>query len=381
MKIAYIASDDSSFKGIESNSAVDRRRLGALIKHWKNYGLEIVRWSPGVKCDVIYIVSLKNSLDTAEKILANTYKCRIIGGIIEDPIFGIYASCLSNNIKDLKDHAFNYKRGFKGIARRARELASIVGLHLDPVKRLMNVVKRCDGIITTSEGQSTIIRQFNINTISIADCMPSTDFNGKKCRYSKNERITIAWEGTAWGLQLIELVRPALESASLKSIVPIEFKFIGPSERPTPLGGLTDNCEIISKYKIPSRHVEWTLDTIGSELSNADIGIAPMPINNPFYRNKAYSKPLSYMACGLPVIASPIPSFKEIVIHGETGLLANTQDEWIDALLQLINCRDLRRRIGLGGLKIAESKSCETFAMKLYEFFQYCIDIKSDRPH
>jgi glycosyltransferase involved in cell wall biosynthesis len=61
------------------------------------------------------------------------------------------------------------------------------------------------------------------------------------------------------------------------------------------------------------------------------------------------------MACGLPVVASPVGVNQSIVEHGMNGFLASTMDEWIDALIKLRSSIDLRLKMGIAGRKKVES--------------------------
>jgi glycosyltransferase involved in cell wall biosynthesis len=73
-----------------------------------------------------------------------------------------------------------------------------------------------------------------------------------------------------------------------------------------------------------------------------------MPDDN-WSRGKCGLKLLQYMAAGLPVVANRIGVHKEIVLHGETGFLADTAEEWQNAIGQLATDPALRRRMGAAG--------------------------------
>ena len=84
---------------------------------------------------------------------------------------------------------------------------------------------------------------------------------------------------------------------------------------------------------------------------------APLP-DTPFERGKSGYKLIQYMACGLPVVASPVGVNCEIVEHGVNGFLARTDEEWITALTALRKSPDLRIRMGAAGRRKVEEHYC-----------------------
>ena len=83
------------------------------------------------------------------------------------------------------------------------------------------------------------------------------------------------------------------------------------------------------------------------------IGIMPLD-DTPWARGKCGYKLIQYMACGIPVIASPVGVNADIVEHGVNGFLANTQAEWREAIRALLGDADLRRQMGAAGRKKVE---------------------------
>jgi glycosyltransferase involved in cell wall biosynthesis len=101
-----------------------------------------------------------------------------------------------------------------------------------------------------------------------------------------------------------------------------------------------------------------------------------MPLHNPFYLNKAYSKPLSYMACALPVVASPIPSYRELIRDRVDGILAETSKDWVEALLLLVGSEKLRQKLGQAGRqRLLESHSEEIVARKFAGVFEQALEL------
>jgi D-inositol-3-phosphate glycosyltransferase len=73
-------------------------------------------------------------------------------------------------------------------------------------------------------------------------------------------------------------------------------------------------------------------------------------------RCKCGLKALQHAASGAPVVASPVGTLREIVVHGETGLLASSADEWAAALESLLADRALRLSMGRAARASAASR-------------------------
>lgn len=93
---------------------------------------------------------------------------------------------------------------------------------------------------------------------------------------------------------------------------------------------------------------QWSMAGEAFELADADIGISWLP-DDPWSLGKCGLKVLQYMAAGLPVIANPVGMNRTMVIHGKTGFLAATPQEWATAVSRLAHDLDLRRRMGEAG--------------------------------
>ena len=109
----------------------------------------------------------------------------------------------------------------------------------------------------------------------------------------------------------------------------------------------------------------WTEAREVELIQTMDIGVMPLP-DTPWTRGKCGYKLIQYMACGLPVVASPVGVNSEIVEHGVNGFLASTDAEWRKAITTLLQDPDLRRNMGVAGRqKVEREYSLQVWAPKL----------------
>jgi len=100
-------------------------------------------------------------------------------------------------------------------------------------------------------------------------------------------------------------------------------------------------------------NLPWTEESEVARIHAMDIGIMPLT-DTPWARGKCGYKLIQYMACGIPVIASPVGVNSEIVEHGVNGFLASSIPQWRDALQILLQDPDLRARMGEAGRRKVE---------------------------
>lgn len=103
------------------------------------------------------------------------------------------------------------------------------------------------------------------------------------------------------------------------------------------------------------KHIVWTEEGEVEAIRKMDVGIMPLP-DDQWERGKCAYKLIQYMACSLPVVASPVGMNQEVVRHGENGFLARTDEEWIQPLKTLIQDAGLRKRMGEKGLELVRER-------------------------
>lgn len=116
--------------------------------------------------------------------------------------------------------------------------------------------------------------------------------------------------------------------------------------------------DFVTISKGPLATKEWSLETIWTDLLNADIIVMPylkdMPIEE---EAKGCNRLFQAMALAIPVIASPYPAYISVVHHGRNAFITwnNTLEEW-EKYLILLKDVEWRKRIGIAGRELVKDE-------------------------
>jgi glycosyltransferase involved in cell wall biosynthesis len=170
---------------------------------------------------------------------------------------------------------------------------------------------------------------------------------------SPRNRFTIGWIGSPSTAPYLKLVEPSLTKACAATGAQVVLVGAGGPE-------LTG---------VPFEVRQWSEQSEVADIQSFDVGIMPLP-DSPWERGKCGYKLIQCMACGIPVVASPVGINSKIVTHGVNGFLAQTMDEWTNALITLLNDQKMRREMGLAARRAVESEySLQVTAPRLLSFF------------
>ena len=154
--------------------------------------------------------------------------------------------------------------------------------------------------------------------------------------------LTVGWIGSPSTQKYVVDILPALQAAYHK--VPFRLLLVGAT------GDIRD--------QLPELNVDvqsWSEEAEVEQIRTMDVGIMPLQ-DGPWEKGKCGYKLIQYMACGVPVIASPVGVNREIVEGADAGLLASEYSEWQAALLRLLTSSDLRLQQGKAGRVAVEQQ-------------------------
>ncbi len=192
------------------------------------------------------------------------------------------------------------------------------------------LVGHADHVITSSPSLNDYCLQFNKkkSCTYISSSVNTSRFRPANS-YSNDKKITIGWTGTFSSRPYLDLLRTVF--IELKKQRDFKLLVIGNFE-----------------YSFPEMDIEviqWSLQSEVDDLQKIDIGVYPLPMDE-WVLGKSGLKAIQYMSFGLPCVATDISTAKQFIRNGQNGFLVRTDDEWIAALINLIDDPQLRRKIG-----------------------------------
>lgn len=207
------------------------------------------------------------------------------------------------------------RRGFHSLKRRIR---------------FRSLIARCDLVLAgnnyLAEKASQYIKFGEVRVVPT--CVDVGQY--PTARQCDARVVRLVWVGSTSTLQGLKKFSPVLEAIG-QAVPEVRLKLI---------------CDSFFQLRsMPVEEVQWRQETEADEIADAEVGIGWVP-DDPWSRGKCGLKVLQYQAAGLPVVANAVGVQQQFVKPDVTGYLAETAEEWVEAIRKLAGDAELRQRLG-----------------------------------
>jgi glycosyltransferase involved in cell wall biosynthesis len=182
------------------------------------------------------------------------------------------------------------------------------------------------------------VRPWNPNITVIPTALDMSKWPGPRRRTAPKKKPTvIGWIGSPLTTPYLDLIRGPLKVIARDH--DILFRTIGAAK--------------LNWADVPLDQRPWRQSTEKSDVDSFDIGVMPLS-DDLWSQSKCGTKIIQYFAAAIPVIASPVGMNSYALDQGRAGLLASTENEWIEAFQKLITEPELYVQLSVNGRARAE---------------------------
>lgn len=196
----------------------------------------------------------------------------------------------------------------------------------DVRETILTGIALADRVTVSTEPLAVVVREYADQVFVVPNSVPSWLAGHQRPR---RDRLTVGWAGSD---------THAMDWAGSPLMIgnDAEFHMIG------------GNAEWMRQGwpALDFRHTEW-VPGVESYLHAIDFDVCVIPLaDHVFNESKSGIKAMEMAALGIPVVASNVPAYRDVVVHGETGYLASSAQEMTHYLNELLGDRELREHLG-----------------------------------
>ena len=162
------------------------------------------------------------------------------------------------------------------------------------------------------------------------------------------EEFRVGWIGSPSTAPYISIIHAPLRALA--------------AERPIRL--IAVGAPLLDLPGVPVEQHDWTLDSEAQLIEGFHAGVMPL-LDSPWEQGKCGYKLIQYMACGRPVIATPV-GVNGAIVGADAGFMADGDAEWLGAFRALAKSAERRAAMGAAGrVRIEEGYTLQVMAPRI----------------
>ncbi len=247
------------------------------------------------------------------------------------------------------------------IEEKLRKITSRLVLDVDDGVFLLypekfdKVARLCDAAISGNRLITEYIRPLCPSIEQIPTCVKLADYTIKP-KPQTDTLPCIGWIGTTHNVAFLEVAAAGLRKAARE--IPFKLLVVAPSD---------EKLADIDLSGIEVDFRTWSPEMEVDAIREMDIGLMPLPTGEEWMKYKCGLKLIQYLSLGIPGISTPIGINAEILEGNRVGRSVTNDDEWEEAILELLRDGDLRQQLGSAGRQLVESEYSIEGNLKRFE--------------
>lgn len=302
-----------------------RFRVRQFISHLQRFGIEMREFTPLVSSFPPSQLWLRPAwaltalcVRTPAVLASHFYEISFLQRELISTCYSIEPLLKHPLVFDVDDAIFLHKRGWN----------------------VNRIASKADLVICGNDYLANHFSSWNKNIEIIPTAVDTSRFTPRIGK--KPGRTIIGWIGTSSNFKYLYKIESALNNV-LKLYPDIYLRII--SDRAPEFQTLLEE---------QVQYIPWSPEIEVNGIQEMTVGIMPLE-DSAWARGKCSYKMLQYMACGIPVVVSPIGMNSQLLSMGEVGLGARNNMEWENSLIELLTCPNKREHMGKNGIKIVNN--------------------------
>lgn len=203
---------------------------------------------------------------------------------------------------------------------------AVTETHVAQVEKMLSV---SDRVICASEYIAARARARHDQVTYVPDSIDLAHFNQvKPLPDFYRSKLRAIWSGVAVKAHDLEPVLPLLARYGIDLVIVSD-------KRPL----LTTHGRFLPRIHF-YQFRRWRYQTFPDDILAGELCLSPRDVNDPYNQGHSFFKIGVFMAQGVPAIASPVPSYSELITPAGGGQICASPAEWQETIAQIVQDRE-----------------------------------------